>query len=213
MHTFFSAKHYFFFFLLLVFSEVKSQTPSETVWHHGEIYLFTEQHLKGKIKYSLDNNLLQYLDPSTNTMKTYTASQVEWFEFFDKGRETVRVFYALPYSDKSDYERLIFLELLWQGDKLSLLTREQMIEYRQDMMGGMWGMGMHPNYYFRQEIKQNFFILNDKGKVIAHQDDDQNILNQMQDERDKVLGFIQNHRLRLNRISHLKRLLMFYNAL
>ncbi len=63
--------------LTFVFEGFSQQFPSE-IWHNGKAAFTDNSLLQGRIKYDLDNNLIQV--EVDGTIKTYTAQSVVSFE-------------------------------------------------------------------------------------------------------------------------------------
>ena len=128
-----------FIFLGLGTVMAQEQFPSQ-IWHKGNIYSTDGQTYGGLIKYDLDNNLVQL---KSESIITFTASNVSNFEIYDEIYGGVRNFYSLPYSLNGDYETPIFFEVLTQGDNIALLCREY-IATDSRSMGGYGAMGLNP---------------------------------------------------------------------
>jgi hypothetical protein len=190
-----------------------AQQLSRDFWHDGEVNLFSGETLKGKLRYDLDNDNIQL--QYSGALKSFSAYQVESFEFFDEIMKTPRAFYALPYSKRENYESPVFFELYAEGS-LSLLNRE-IITYRMVYPAGMgfWGWGYRPMMGANVPIlEDSYYILKLKEeKVIKITDTKREILELMQDKAREVEGFIQANRIRMDRRSDLIRLFEFYNSL
>lgn len=197
---------------LLFFSLViNAQQLSRDFWHDGEVNLFSGESLRGKLRYDLDNDNIQL--QYSGTLKSFSAYQVESFEFFDEIMKTPRIFYALPYSKRENYESPVFFELYTEG-YLSLLNRE-VITYRTVYPAGFWGWGYRPMMGSNIPIlEDSYYVLKMKEeKVIKIMDTRKEILELMQDKAQEIEGFIQANRIRMDRRSDLVRLFEFYNSL
>ena len=199
--------------LLLIHGGVNAQQLSRDFWHDGEINLFSGEVLKGKLRYDLENDNIQL--QYAGTLKSFSAYQVESFEFFDEIMKTPRIFYALPYAKRENYETPVFFELYSEG-ALSLLNRE-VITYRMVYPAGMgmWGWGYRPMMGANVPVlEDSYYVLNLKEeKVSKITDTRKDILAFMQDKGQDVEGFIQANRIRMDRRSDLVRLFEFYNSL
>src|SRR5688572_5875737 len=108
-------------FLFAVTSISAQQFPSD-LWHEGKIVLLEGDTLRGKIKYDLQQDLVQYGVANTRTT-AFSARKVLYFEIFDTSVRRYRQFYALPFTTTSGYKSPVFFELLEEG-KMTLLSRE-----------------------------------------------------------------------------------------
>lgn len=94
--------------------------PSQ-IWHKGSIYGTDGQTYTGFVKYHLENNLVQL---QTETISTFTASNVSHFEIHNQTNDGIRSFYSLPFSRNGDTETLVFFEFLTEGNDFALFCRE-----------------------------------------------------------------------------------------
>jgi len=76
-------------------------------WHEGKIVLESGDTLKGLVKYSMQEDLVQFQTP--RTVETYTSRKVLFFEIFDGTIKRYRQFYSLPYAVTGQYRRPFFL--------------------------------------------------------------------------------------------------------
>jgi hypothetical protein len=91
------------------------------LWHEGKLILDSGDTLRGKIKYDLQSDLLQYqTNEQPPKLESYTARKVLFFEIFDGTVKRYRIFYSLPYSTAGQYKAPVFFELLEEG-KLTVL--------------------------------------------------------------------------------------------
>src|ERR1700741_2968909 len=88
-------------FLLTVIAARAQQWPFE-LWHDGKIVLLEGDTLKGKIKYDLQQDLVQFTY-NDQRIEAFTARKVLFFEIFDTTVGKYRQFFALPYSATSNY--------------------------------------------------------------------------------------------------------------
>jgi hypothetical protein len=69
----------------------------------------------------LENNLVQL---QTETISTFTASNVSHFEIHNQTNDGIRSFYSLPFSQNGDTKTLGFFEVLTEGNDFALFCRE-----------------------------------------------------------------------------------------
>lgn len=189
----------------------QNQFPSQ-IWHKGNIYGTEGQTYAGLVKYDLENNLVQL---QTETISTFTASNVSYFEIFDETYGGLRRFYSLPYSLNGDYETPVFFEVLTEGNDIALLCREYVATDSRNM--GTWGpMGMNPfwgpqtmtgyrlafNYYFFKDNKIQKYSLKKKDLFAF-----------LPGHNDEISLFMRKNRLEHDRRGDLLRITAYYNEL
>ncbi len=201
-----------FILLILAFSGLDAQQLSRDFWHDGEVNLFSGETLKGKMRYDLDNDNIQV--QYGGTLKSFSAFQVESFQFFDEIMKMPRSFYALPYTKAGDYETPTFFELFTEG-YLTLLNRE-IITYRTTYPAGMWGWGYRPmmSAVSIPVLEDAYYILEMKDEKVIKVTDIKKQLNElMADKTQEVESFVNANRIRVDRRGDLIRLFDFYNSL
>lgn len=198
------------FCFLFTFLPSYAQQLSKDFWHDGEVNLFSGETLKGRLWYDLDNDNIQL--QYGGALKSFSAFQVESFDFFDEIMKMPRTFYALPYSKKDGYTTPVFFELFTEG-YLSLLNRE-IITYRTTMPMGFWGWGYRPFMGASIPVlEDSYYVLLVKDeKVVKISDIKKDLFPMMADKSQEVEGFIGANRIRLDRRGDLIRLFDFYNS-
>lgn len=135
-------KAYFLFLVCLAtlsVAQAQNQFPSQ-IWHKGSLVLTDGAAYSGLLKYDLETNLLQL---QTETVITFTASNVSSFDIYDETYGGIRKFYSLPYAANGDYQTPVFFEILTQGEHIALLCREYIATDTRGM--NSWGTrGMNP---------------------------------------------------------------------
>ncbi|HSF55454.1 MAG TPA: hypothetical protein VLA71_16990, partial [Algoriphagus sp.] len=114
--------------------------PSQ-MWYKGNIYGTDGQTYAGLVKYDLENNLVQL---QTETISTFTASNVSHFEIHNQTNDGVRSFYSIPYSQNGDIETPVFFEVLTEGNDIALLCREYISTFYRNI-GTKGVIGMNPS--------------------------------------------------------------------
>ncbi|NVJ87088.1 MAG: hypothetical protein HWE15_12325 [Algoriphagus sp.] len=185
--------------------------PSQ-IWHKGNIYDAEGQAFSGLVKYDLDNNLVQL---QNETIITFTASNVSYFEIFDEMYGGIRKFYSLPYSLNGDYETPVFFEVLTEGTDIALLCREYIATDSRNM--GAWGpVGMNPfwgpqtmmgyrlafNYYFFKDNQIQRYSLKKKD-----------LFDMLPGYEDEISLFMRKNRLEHDKRGDLLRITAYYNEL
>ncbi len=197
---------------LLAAQTANGQTFSKDVWHDGEADLFSGETLRGKLKYDLETNNLQLTNDGT--LKSYSSFQVASFQFFDALAKVPRTFYTLPYQRTADYNSPVFFELFADGESLSLLNREVVIQRAVNPMGMWGGWGFRPMGMSMPVIEDVYFVLN-KGKetVIKLADQRGGVLALMPDYQDEVANFMKQKKLNPNQRNELIQIMNYYNSL
>lgn len=173
-------------------------------WHEGKLVLDTGDTLRGKIKYSIDQDIVQ-LDVKT-VLQSFTARKVVYYEIFDATSGRYRQFYSVPYALKGEYKSPVFFELLTEG-KLSLLSRET-LETRTTTTG-FYGYGT----YSRVELVYKYFVLNDKGDLQPFSGKRPDLLDLMANREDEIKRYIRTYRLEAEQRHDLVRVFSYYNTL
>ena len=181
--------------------------PSE-VWHDGELTLLDGDKLRGKIKYNLEADVIQL--STDNTIQTYGARKILFFEIYDQEYQRYRQFYALPYEINGNYKVPRLFEVLHENT-MTLLCREEITQESIPQYGyySYYGNRMST----RPRLVYNYFFLNQGGEIIPYsqkKDDLYAILNQNQDE---IHQYIKKNHLKHDRQGDLVRITAYYNTL
>jgi hypothetical protein len=194
--------------LQIIVSTAIAQNFSKEYWHKGEVYLFTEETVKGSIRYDLDQNniTIRTLD---NKLQSYNASQVEQFWIDDELQKRVRYFYALPQITKDDYRVLYFFELLTEG-KITLLCRENFVVQQTGYYSPyMWGGWANGGSYVVQE--DDYFLLNNDGNVADVAEDREAIMNLFEKKKEVMELYLIDHNNKLRNREDLLKMIRYYN--
>lgn len=192
----------------IVGTTVIAQNFSKEYWHKGEVYLFTEESVKGSIRYDLDQNNIT-IRTSDNKLRSYNASQVEQFWIEDELQKRVRYFYALPQITKGDYRVLYFFELLTEG-KITLLNRENFVVKQAGYYSPyMWGGWTNGGSYVVQE--DDYFLLNKEGNVVDVEEDREAIMNLFGKKKEVMELYLIDHDNKLRNRDDLLKLIRYYN--
>ncbi len=188
----------------------QGQFPSQ-IWHKGNIFGTEGQTYSGLVKYDLENNLVQL---QTETISTFTASNVSYFEIYDETYGGIRKFYSLPYSINSDYVTPVFFEVLTEGNDLALLCREYVTSDSRNM-GAYGPMGMNPFWGpqmtgYRLAFNYYFFKDNQIQKYSLKKKDLYDFLPGYDDE---MSLYIRKNRLEHDKRGDLLRITAYYNEL
>ncbi len=198
----------FIFILQITVNTVFAQNFSKEYWHKGEVYLLTEESIKGSIRYDLDQNNITIRTPD-NKLRSYNASQVEQFWIEDELQKRVRYFYSLPQITKDDYRVLYFFELLTEG-KITLLCRENFVVKQVGYYSPyMWGGWTNGGSYVVQE--DDYFLLNNEGNVVDVEEDREAIMNIFGKKKDVMELYLIDHNNKLRNREDLLQMIRYYN--
>jgi hypothetical protein len=174
------------------------------LWHEGKIILVNGDTLRGRVKYDLMQDLVQF-DTPNRPAEVFTPRKVLYFEIFDKTVNKYRSFFALPYNATTGYRTSIFFELMEEGN-LTLLAREA-LEYRT----------YNSPYYFgsfsRQVLVNKYFFLEEDGAIVAFEGNRNDLLALMGNKAESVEKYMKENRLRFEEKYDLAQIVSYYNSL
>ena len=198
------------FIMLGLMAYAQQQFPSQ-VWHDGKVILMENEQLVGKVKYNLDNNLVQISDG--RTIDTFSAMQVRNFEIFDEQYGDFRYFYSVPYLGEEAYERPIFFEVLFEGS-LTLLAREFVITEGRSMMNNPWMMGGGAFWWPYERLSFHFYLLDARtGRIVEYNQKRKMLLDFMGNHSKAVQQYMKANNLKTDRRSDLTKIVSYYNGL
>lgn len=182
--------------------------PSQ-IWHEGELTLLDGERLRGEIKYNLEADVIQL--NINNTIQTYGARKILFFEIYDQEYSRYRQFYALPYSDNGSYRVPRLFEVLHEN-ALTLLCREEITQENIPQYGyaGLYGnrmMGTRPRLTF------DYFFLNQQGEIIRYSQKKDDLYDILDGYEDELQQYIKKNRLKHDRQGDLVRITAYYNSL
>jgi hypothetical protein len=177
--------------------------PSE-LWHEGKLVLVSGDTLKGLLKYDFAQNLVQYI-VNNKTAEIYHARKVLFFEIFDQTVHKYRRFFALPYSNTSNYRAPVFFELLEEG-KMTLLARE-MMEYKT------FNNGFYGGSYSRLVQTDSYYLMKPDGNIEDFTGNKNDLLSRMGNKSKAVEKYIKSNRLDFDDKYDRARIVAYYNTL
>ena len=207
-------KGLFIIFLLnLGFTGFAQDFPSE-LWHPGKLVLLSEDTIIGKIKYDLQNDVVQI--NVRNVLQTYSARKLLYFEIFDETIESHRHFYALPYSVQKNYEIPLLFEVLYEGH-LSLLCREEIVtesvpQYNSYPYNSYYGNNPYSNQQ-RARLSYKYYFLDEKGGIQDYSMKKSELMTFFTKRQQQVKQYIKKNNLKHDRMRDLVRVTAYYNAL
>lgn len=192
--------------LLLIFHSPAgfAQNFAFELWHDGQIVLTSGDTLKGMVKYSVQQDLVEYTSRQEK-VEAFTARKVLFFEIFDLSIKKYRQFFALPYSAAGSYRTPVFFELLEEG-RMTLLAREA-LEYRT------YNYGFYGGSFTRLELVNKYFFLDDKGDIAEFTGNRNDLLDKMGRKAEDVEKYIRSNKLRFDDKYDFARIVAYYNSL
>lgn len=195
----------FILFSIISFTASAQQFAFE-LWHEGKLILDSGDTLRGKIKYDLQSDLIQYqTNEQPPKLESYTARKVLFFEIFDGTVKRYRIFYSLPYSTAGQYKAPVFFELLEEG-KLTVLCREA-LEYRTSSSFYYYGS------YTRLILVNKYFLLKENGNIEEYRGKKNDWYELMRGKEDEVQKYVRVNRLDLDEKYELAQAVNYYNSL
>ena len=200
-----------FFIALLSFHGFSQDFPSE-LWHKGKVVLLSEDTIIGKIKYDLQNDVIQI--NVRNTLQTYSARKILYFEIFDETIDSHRHFYALPYSVQKNYEIPLLFEVLYEG-QLSLLCREEIVTESVPQYNypySYYGNSPYGNQK-RARLNYKYYFLDERGGIQDYHLKKSELMTFFKKRHQEVKQYIKKNNLKHDRMRDLVRVTAYYNAL
>lgn len=182
------------------FLHAKAQWPSER-WHSGEIVLEEGDTLRGKIKYDMEQNMVQYIGRDLN-QRVFYPKKVVSFVIYDEGVGHHRKFYTLLYEMTPGFKGPVFFELLSDG-KLALFSRETI-----NVVPTGSGMAIS-----REMLIYKLYLMGDDGEIKEFRGTKSALLAKMGRYSQQVNEFIKKNRLTVSDVNHFIRIIAYYNAL
>jgi hypothetical protein len=203
------------FLIQLSFSGFSQDFPSEQ-WHNGKLVLLSEDTIVGKLKYDLQNDLVQI--NVGNVLQTYSSRKILYFEIFDETIESYRHFYALPYNVQSNYKVPLLFEVLYEG-QLSLLCREEIVtesvpqynSYPYSAYGN--SRNSSPYNQTRARLSYKYYFLDEKGDIENYNMKKSELMTFFKKNNQQVKQYIKKNKLKHDKMRDLVRVTAYYNAL
>lgn len=196
--------------LMVIFAQgIQAQNfPSES-WHEGKLTLLSGEEIKGKLKYNIEGDLVQV--NVDNTIQTYSARKILFFEIYDEVTARYRQFYALPYDIRPSYSVPMLFEVLYENT-VTLLCRETIVQ--ENVPQYSYYSYYYPNTYSsRYRLDYQYYFLDREGGIVDYnlkKDDLYEILSQKTAALEK---YIKENRLKHDRQRDLVRITAYYNSL
>lgn len=193
-------------FLFLGTLQVKAQLWPFELWHDGKVVLMEGDTLNGKIKYDINQDIIQFQShTTTGTVGALSSRKVLFYEIFDLTVKKYRQFFALPYTTAGNYRTPVFFELLEDG-KLTLLTREA-LEYRN------YSNGFYGGTYSRMVLINKYYFMDQNGMISEFKGNRSDLLDLMGKKSEQVDDYIKSNRLKLEFKEDFSKIVAYYNSL
>ena len=198
----------YFFTAILLFttSLVYGQNFPSEVWHDGKLVTIDGDTIRGKIKYDLENDLIQLGRPQN--ILTFASRKIHYFEIFDEVYENYRHFYAIPYETTTNYKVPILFEVLYEGN-LTLMCRE----YISSETVPQYSPYGTRNMYNTLKLSYRYYFLDNKGEITEYYMKRKDLLDIMKKKSAEVKEFIKSNNLKSDKRSDLVRITAYYNSL
>lgn len=192
--------------LILTSLAAKAQEFPSDLWHQGMLVLVNEDTIKGQIKYSLVQDLIQV--ESAKKVYTFSGKKIFYFQIFDETVDAYREFYTLPYALKNQYEAPVIFEVLVEGP-LTLLCREAVVTKTVNDINP-YGTTMS---YNRNILMYTYYFLNDKGHITKYTLKKKDLLQVLSKRSNKIEEYMRVNRLKADKRYDLSRIIAFYNGI
>jgi len=207
-------KVFFLLLLLKVGITANAQDFPSEIWHPGKLVLLSEDTVVGKIKYDLQNDVVQI--NVRNVLQTYSARKLLYFEIFDETIDSHRHFYSLPYEVQKNYEIPLLFEVLYEG-QLSLLCREEVVtesvpQYNSYPYNSYYRNTPYSNQQ-RARLSYQYYFLDEQSGVQNYHLKKNELMTFFKKHPKEVKQYIKKNNLKHDRMRDLVRVTAYYNAL
>lgn len=192
--------------ILLGNVSIAQRFPSQ-VWHEGKLVMLEGDTLEGSIMYNQETDLIQYTINNRETIQTFTPRKILYYEIFDRTRNNYRHFYSLPYSLGGGYKAPILFELIHEGNKLTLLSRESI---ENKVISNPYASN---GFYTRTELMYTYYFLGPEGRIEKFKGKKRDLLWIMKPKADLMKKFLKTNNIKVDRRPDLVRAVAYYNSL
>ncbi len=211
-------KAFFLVFLLFYALPALSQYFPSEVWHDGKVTLLSGEEIRGQVKYNLEGDLVQV--NVNNTIQTYSARKLLFFEIFDETASRYRQFYALPYDVRPGYRVPILFEVLHENT-VTLLARESVVQDNVPQYNYYSYYNYGNRFATRYRLEYDYYFLNQQGGIASYsqkKDDLHGALTQglsrpSAANQQALEKYIKKNKLKVDRQRDLVRIVAYYNSL
>jgi hypothetical protein len=104
-----------FILLALIFVYTNTIAKEKLDWYEGKIELNNEEVFEGRVSYNSTFDIVSVFLDEEEVIKSFSALQVKYFEYFDEEYEIVRKYESLTYQYSSLYKSRFFFEIVLEG--------------------------------------------------------------------------------------------------
>lgn len=192
---------------VFTFGFAKAQTDASE-WRMGFITFADNDTLTATFNYALDNNILQINYGAT--IKTYTAMQINSFEFVDKNSLTRRRFVSYKYKLAGDLATPTFFEVVTQGQPVSVLIRSYLVVESVPEFDPYIGRTF---YVQRTVLKTDVFFKFADENIRLFLRNKKHLFVLLKEHHHLLKKFIECEKLRYSSISDVVKIVEYYNKL
>jgi hypothetical protein len=196
-------KHLITILLLFFAGNIFSQDLSTEVFHEGFVVTNNRDTIRGAVAYNMEWDVIYVLDPYKSI--AIPTQNLYYFEIWDVILDNNRQFYTISYTLNpyiSNYSKYLIFELQYEGNKLSLITREKVVIMRDN--GGFLYKGIVHNYFFIDKSGTITTLRNAKCKKC---------LMEIFENKEEIKKYIRKFKLHYWELNDLIRITAFYNAI
>ncbi|MFP4094243.1 MAG: hypothetical protein ACLFUB_07135 [Cyclobacteriaceae bacterium] len=194
--------------LLATNFQIQAQYFPSEVWHEGSLTLLSGDEIRGKIKYNFEADLVQM--NVNNTIQTYSARKILFFEIYDQESGRYREFYALPYAIRPNYKVPMLFEVLYENT-MTLLSREEVVEETIPQFGYFSYFGNR--FATRSRLDYDYYFLSREGEIIRYSQKKDDLYSILAKKQNELENYIRENRLKHDRPKDLVRITAYYNSL
>jgi hypothetical protein len=195
-------------FFVAIFNLASAQQFPSELWYDGKVVLMEGDTISGKLKYDFDMDMVQL--NIRNTLRTFSARKILYFEIYDTQSGALRRFYSLPFRVEPTYKTPIIFEVLYEG-KLSLLCREVVVT--ESVPSYSYYGYRQPMYATRARLDYVYYFLDSKGDIQRYLMKRPELIGFMKDKSTQVRQYMKKHKLKHDNRNDLFRIVAYYNAL
>ncbi|MFN8354359.1 MAG: hypothetical protein U0Y10_07935 [Spirosomataceae bacterium] len=174
--------------------------PYRENWYEGTLIHKNGDTLSGKLQFDWETNSLKFKTTQDPTIKTFSASNVPLFEFFDPTWRYTRQFESFLYAKRGDYGVPTFFEVIQPG-AVAVLLREN------DNNSVVLNVKKLSKAAF-----ECYFGYSD-GLVQRYDGLPRNLFRLLPNHQDKIKKFIEMKQLDYANLADITRIVTYYNSL
>lgn len=196
--------------LVLLSNVVMAQETAIVSTLYGKAWLADGDSLEGQMNLDFSQDLLEVAMPN-RALKVLSPRQVQVAIFTDEHGNAAQTFYVLPYAIRKQYQVPVFFQMAYQGNKVSLLTRNKLTTETLPTFDSFVGRTM---YYTRTRLVKEMYLRMADGNITLWEGKNENDLYKiLPDHQQDLETFIKNNRIKIADFEDMIRLISYYNRL